>query len=136
MSGDLIYEMLRIIGYVDMQKEIDRIHTGFATLDEKHALIHKLRAGCCAPKREVFKNNSDYDAAKARYDILKEQLRDLRHNYDTDSETSELAKLAKEIRSETVQKPVEPVKSNAIANPNLNKDKFRPEDFPRNAGNQ
>jgi len=143
MSGDILYAVLRYFGYTDRQKEIDRVRAGLATTAEKHALIDEIRIKrslTSAPKRRDFANDSDYDAAKAKYVALKDQLREIGYNYNNDSETSELERLTKKIRSELkseiVKKPVEPVKPTAIANPNLNKDKFCPEDFPRNAGSQ
>lgn len=125
MSGDLIYEVLRIFGYVNLQKEINRVCAGFATPDEKHALIYKLRSRCCAPDRNLFTNQLEYDAAKAKYDALKEQLYEIGRTYDNDSETSELAKLAKEIKSEIVPKPADDVKPVTIANPKP----FKGEDY-------
>ena len=139
MSGDILYAVLRYFGYTDRQKEIDRVRAGLATTAEKHALIDEIRIKrslTSAPKRRDFANDSDYDAAKAKYVALKDQLREIGYNYNNDSETSELERLTKKIRSEMAEKPAEDVKPSVIANPNLNKDKFCPEDFPRNAGSQ
>ncbi|MEM4263345.1 MAG: hypothetical protein QW666_00425 [Candidatus Woesearchaeota archaeon] len=93
---DLIYEVLRIFGYINLQKEIDRVRAGLATPAEKHILFCKLRNMCHEPKQEYFKTNSEYEAAKLDYAARKKQLCELGHAPEDFSTAAKLEKIIKQ----------------------------------------